>query len=357
MRRILDGGCRLAIATDHNPGSSVHQSIPQMMQLSMANGGITLNEALLGTTYNPSISLGLKDTVGTLQVNSNADLIMWNLDSPSQIPYYGCESRTRIYSIMKNGKLFQNPMQNLWELHNSATNSLRNLRQSNNSTSSSGATVRCFSTQTKQTYDNNDNNNSNKSTNVKSKSLPMGNIQEIQQFLTNYVKINSWGQITSLPSNIDFTKPIELDKSLPHAPKRLTRLNPDETKLAIKNALKYFDVKLHSILQPICEYELETYGHIYFFHLLPPQHIWAIPYNDIPGKTMEGKAMTHMILNNLNPDVTNILPLQLIGCVVVFVVEVVVIAFDCIAIACATVSVVPCTIPCGPIYIHEPAVI
>lgn len=70
MRKLLDGGCRLAIATDHNPGSSVHQSMAQMMQLSMANGGITLDEALLGTTYNPAVSLGLKDQVGTLQVKS-----------------------------------------------------------------------------------------------------------------------------------------------------------------------------------------------------------------------------------------------------------------------------------------------
>ncbi len=68
MRRLLDGGCRLAIATDHNPGSSVHQSMPQMMQLAMANGGITLDEAFLGATYNPAISLGLKDVSGTLQV-------------------------------------------------------------------------------------------------------------------------------------------------------------------------------------------------------------------------------------------------------------------------------------------------
>lgn len=39
MRQLLDSGCRLAVATDSNPGSSVHQSMPQMMQLCMANGG------------------------------------------------------------------------------------------------------------------------------------------------------------------------------------------------------------------------------------------------------------------------------------------------------------------------------
>lgn len=68
MRRLIDAGCKLAIATDFNPGSSVHQSLPQMMQLCMANGGLTLNEALLGVTHNAALSLGLAGQVGTLQV-------------------------------------------------------------------------------------------------------------------------------------------------------------------------------------------------------------------------------------------------------------------------------------------------
>jgi imidazolonepropionase len=71
MRKILDGGCRLAVATDHNPGSSVHQSMPQMMQLSMANGGITLEEAFLAATYNPAISLAATGRLGTLQVSTS----------------------------------------------------------------------------------------------------------------------------------------------------------------------------------------------------------------------------------------------------------------------------------------------
>jgi imidazolonepropionase len=68
MRRFIDSGCRLAIATDHNPGSSVHQSLPQMMQLCMANGGLTLDEVVLGVTYNAALSLDLEGAVGTLQV-------------------------------------------------------------------------------------------------------------------------------------------------------------------------------------------------------------------------------------------------------------------------------------------------
>lgn len=40
-----------------------------MMQLCMANGGITLDEAMLAATYNPALSLGLEGQAGTLQVS------------------------------------------------------------------------------------------------------------------------------------------------------------------------------------------------------------------------------------------------------------------------------------------------
>jgi urocanate hydratase len=215
-------------------------------------------------------------------------LIFWNLAHPSQIPYYGCESRHRIYGIMKDGNFFENPSKRLWELHNQSTRTLRSHR-------SSSQTLRNFSTSTQAKP-------SPTSSNA-SKGFPVGTAQEIQHFLTSHVTINAFGQITSLPSSVDFTKPAVLDPTVPHAPKRLTRLNAEETELAIANALKYFHQSLHSTLRPICEMELQTYGHIYFYHLQPPQHIWAIPYPEIPGKTMEARAMTHMILNNLNPEV------------------------------------------------------
>lgn len=187
---------------------------------------------------------------------------------------------------MKQGNLFDNPSQRLWDMHHRSTQQLRSHR------SAAQQTIRYFSSQTKPSTNSS-----------KSNGLPVGTTSEIQKFLTSYVKVNSWGQITSLPPSVDFNRPAALDPSVPHAPKRLTRLNAEETELAIHNALKYFDRSLHGTLRPICEMELQTYGHIYFYHLMPPQHIWAIPYSDIPGKTMEAKAMTHMILNNLNPDV------------------------------------------------------
>jgi urocanate hydratase len=131
----------------------------------------------------------------------------------------------------------------------------------------------------------------------------VGTELEVAYTLTDFVTVNEWGQITSLPPGCDLSREVILDPTVPHAPKRLTRLNEQETELALTNALKYFDKTLHKQLRPVCKSELEKYGHIYFYHLLPPTHIWAIPFNSIPGLTVDSRAMTHMILNNLDPAV------------------------------------------------------
>jgi hypothetical protein len=210
-------------------------------------------------------------------------MLMWSLQSYSQIPYFGTESRSRIQGIVKNGTLHRNPSAALQKMHSESASRLSGLRSG-----SAGMTqqARAYSTTTSRLS-----------------SLPTGTIPQIQHTLTDFISVNKWGQITSLPVGCDLSKPPLVDPSVPHAPTRLTRLNASERELAITNALKYFAKDLHGALRPVCEHELDTYGHIYFYHLLPPEHIWAIPYNDIPGKTQEARAMTHMILNNLNPDV------------------------------------------------------
>ena len=44
----------------------------------------------------------------------------------------------------------------------------------------------------------------------------------------------------------------ELDNSVSHAPKRKAILSKEEEKLALKNALRYFDKKHHPVLPALC---------------------------------------------------------------------------------------------------------
>ena len=64
-----------------------------------------------------------------------------------------------------------------------------------------------------------------------------------------------------IPSRLPEAKPY--DKSVNHAPRRKDILSPDEKKLALRNALRYFPVQLHETLAPEFAAELRDYGRIY----------------------------------------------------------------------------------------------
>lgn len=94
--------------------------------------------------------------------------------------------------------------------------------------------------------------------------------------------------------------PRKYDASINHAPKRKEILNKEEKKLALRNALRYFDTKHHSELIPEFVYELETYGRIYMYRLRPDYEIKARSINEYPGKCEQAKAIMLMIQNNLD---------------------------------------------------------
>lgn len=90
------------------------------------------------------------------------------------------------------------------------------------------------------------------------------------------------------------------DLAINHAPKRKEILSAEEKKLALKNALRYFDSKHHAELIPEFSEELETYGRIYMYRLRPDYKMYARPIDEYPGKSLQAKAIMHMIQNNLD---------------------------------------------------------
>ncbi|MDM1139650.1 urocanate hydratase [Empedobacter sp. R132-2] len=88
-----------------------------------------------------------------------------------------------------------------------------------------------------------------------------------------------------------------------HAPKRKEILSEDEKKLALKNALRYFEPQHHATLIPEFKEELEQYGRIYMYRLKPDYEIYARPITDYPGNSEQAKAIMLMIQNNLDPAV------------------------------------------------------
>jgi urocanate hydratase len=94
--------------------------------------------------------------------------------------------------------------------------------------------------------------------------------------------------------------PKHYDATVNHAPKRKKILTADEEKLALKNALRYFEAKHHKTLLPEFKQELEKYGRIYMYRFRPDYKIYARPIEEYPGESEQAKGLMLMIQNNLD---------------------------------------------------------
>jgi urocanate hydratase len=98
----------------------------------------------------------------------------------------------------------------------------------------------------------------------------------------------------------DLPKQRPFDSAINHAPKRKEILTKEEKELAVRNALRYFDEKHHKELAPEFAEELNTYGRIYMYRFRPNYEMKARPIDSYPGKSVQAKAIMHMIQNNLD---------------------------------------------------------
>jgi urocanate hydratase len=94
--------------------------------------------------------------------------------------------------------------------------------------------------------------------------------------------------------------PKSYEAAINHAPKRKEILSAEEKKLALKNALRYFEPQHHAVLLPEFREELEKYGRIYMYRFRPDYRMYARPISEYPGKSEQAKAIMLMIQNNLD---------------------------------------------------------
>ena len=93
------------------------------------------------------------------------------------------------------------------------------------------------------------------------------------------------------------------DTSINHAPKRKDILSPEEKRLALRNALRYFPQHLHAQLAPEFAEELKKYGRIYMYRLRPTYPMYVRSIDEYPHKSQQAAAIMMMIQNNLDPRV------------------------------------------------------
>jgi imidazolonepropionase len=80
-------GVPIALATDHNPGSSPLCSPLLVLSMACTFFRLTPEEALAGMTQNAARALGMKDTHGTLEIGKQADLALWDVGQPAELAY------------------------------------------------------------------------------------------------------------------------------------------------------------------------------------------------------------------------------------------------------------------------------
>lgn len=95
-------------------------------------------------------------------------------------------------------------------------------------------------------------------------------------------------------------EPKHYDPAVNHAPKRKDILNKDEKKLAIQNALRYFDPKHHATLAPEFMEELLQFGRIYMYRFRPDYEMKARPIEEYPHQSKQAASIMMMIQNNLD---------------------------------------------------------
>ena len=95
-------------------------------------------------------------------------------------------------------------------------------------------------------------------------------------------------------------QPKTYEPNINHAPKRKEILSKEEKKLALRNALRYFDTKHHAELAPEFAEELEKYGRIYMYRFRPDYEITARSINDFPHKSVQAASIMLMLSNNLD---------------------------------------------------------
>ena len=101
VKKLMDTGVEIALATDYNPGSCHIQSIPFIVSLACIYMGMSVEDALMSATFNSAKTLNLEKEVGSIEVGKKADLIIWELKKLIEIPYNITD--VPIIKVMKDG--------------------------------------------------------------------------------------------------------------------------------------------------------------------------------------------------------------------------------------------------------------
>jgi len=100
----------IALATDHNPGSSPLYSQSLSMTFGVFNYGLTPEEALMGVTLNAAKAIGMEGKVGNIKRGLQADLLI--LDAHSYVHLMYEVGHNLVETVIKKGKVIKSRKNN-----------------------------------------------------------------------------------------------------------------------------------------------------------------------------------------------------------------------------------------------------
>jgi imidazolonepropionase len=88
VRKLIDAGAPVAIASDFNPGSCMSFSMPLMMTIACTHMSMTPEEAITASTLNGAAALGISEQYGSIEVGKRADIVLFDVPNYRYLLYH-----------------------------------------------------------------------------------------------------------------------------------------------------------------------------------------------------------------------------------------------------------------------------
>jgi len=87
-RAMIQAGLPVALATDFNPGSCMTESLQIISTIACIYMKMLPHEAWIATTINAAKAINREQSIGSLEIDKNADFVIWNIPNADYFPYH-----------------------------------------------------------------------------------------------------------------------------------------------------------------------------------------------------------------------------------------------------------------------------
>lgn len=103
VRRLIDGGVPVVLATDFNPGSCPTEAMGAALEFGSLSFRLTVDEAITAATLNAAASLGLASETGSIEPGKRADLVVHAVPNRYHLVYrFGVR---RVRAVVAGGRI------------------------------------------------------------------------------------------------------------------------------------------------------------------------------------------------------------------------------------------------------------